>query len=600
MCSFVLCCVLFLIRTSALVFPFGNNVKSLRQSFVHATRSEDERSSTKRRSKKKKEESAWKPAWRSENARWYILQVYTGQEESVASMLRQALRDRPDVATRVEELVVPIEKVAGVRGKKVTAKSKIVYPGYIFVRIKMNKEIWELFSKAPKVMNFIGIDPGRRNGIGEVMPGYRGDVVPLPLLDEEAEHMLSVVARTHDQIETIAATYAIGDAVAIVAGPHAGERGLIRTVKHGELIVALIGAPTTFNIAIDPQHMRKLTPEETKIALQEKEEATKSVMQRKQDDDFQQDKEIVYGSASQEAQLRARREKKRNKKLATESHQDPRNKIVQQRPSRWEARASGTSTKDEDLLLSLLSDDDESFASVQDQGDEDLSFLDELLDDDTMSSSPPMSESMISSSMMINEKQGNDELLEEEDIEQGTKHPDIFNDNSLFTDDDFANENDDFDQVLMELEKDFEPETAIRSRSKLDNDDIHFLKEDDEDEEFLKNFLSDVDDPLVDSEDDDDEFLRMLGLGDDDDNLASSATQTDIRDDLFADIIIDNDENEDLSSPSLPPSPEAAEGNSLSSMTVPQLKELLKSRGLKVSGRKADLIARLEDAAKER
>ena len=93
------------------------------------------------------------------------------------------------------------------------------------------------------------------------------------------------------------------------------------------------------------------------------------------------------------------------------------------------------------------------------------------------------------------------------------------------------------------------------------SDDGADFEEDDEDESFA-SFLGSDEDDLGDE--DDAELLSILGIGGGGDDA-----------------------------PAVP----VASSESYDAMKVPELKALLKERGLKVGGKKAELVARLREAA---
>ena len=104
-------------------------------------------------------------------------------------------------------------------------------------------------------------------------------------------------------------------------------------------------------------------------------------------------------------------------------------------------------------------------------------------------------------------------------------------------------------------------------RSLLSDDGADF-EEDDEDESFASFLGSDEDDDLGD----DAELLSILGIGGGGDEEPAQASAP---------------------APAVP----VASSESYDTMKVPELKALLKEKGLKVGGKKAELVARLREAA---
>lgn len=69
-----------------------------------------------------------------------------------------------------------------------------------------------------------------------------------------------------------------------------------------------------------------------------------------------------------------------------------------------------------------------------------------------------------------------------------------------------------------------------------------------------------------------------------------------LEDDFFSSLMNDLAEDVELEPPAKKESNKSSEGNDLSSLTVPELKDKLRNRGLKVGGKKAELIDRLQGA----
>ena len=105
-------------------------------------------------------------------------------------------------------------------------------------------------------------------------------------------------------------------------------------------------------------------------------------------------------------------------------------------------------------------------------------------------------------------------------------------------------------------------------------------------------------------EDSDDDFFASLqqemghalneepsGKDDDGDDDGVS-----LEDDFFSSLMNDLAEDVELEPPAKKESNKSSEGNDLSSLTVPELKDMLRNQGLKVGGKKAELIDRLQGA----
>jgi transcription termination/antitermination protein NusG len=149
----------------------------------------------------------------SENSehRWYVVHTQTGSEEKAkvgleTKMVKTALKQF------VSEIVVPTEQVSEIRSGKKRITERKFFPGYILIRMEMNKESWYLVKTTPGITGFIG--PGRR---------------PTPISDLEVE---TVLKRTEDTETkpTPKVTFEVGESIRIADGPFANFNGTVMEV----------------------------------------------------------------------------------------------------------------------------------------------------------------------------------------------------------------------------------------------------------------------------------------------------------------------------------------------------------------------------------
>lgn len=155
-------------------------------------------------------------------SRWYIVHTYSGYEQRVEKTIREMMRTGQDKG-KIEEIVVPTEKVVElVKGQKKTSTRKF-FPGYVLVRMSLNDESWHLIQSIPKVTGFIG----NQNR-------------PTPLTDKEAEKILTTVESRKEQPRP-KYHFARGDEIRVVDGPFANFNGVVEDVNYdkGKLKVSV-------------------------------------------------------------------------------------------------------------------------------------------------------------------------------------------------------------------------------------------------------------------------------------------------------------------------------------------------------------------------
>ena len=127
---------------------------------------------------------------------WYMLQTANGFEGSVARTMRQAIAG--PLKGEVEKVFIPLLE------GETTVRDNSVMPSYIFVRMRMNKNLYQVVSNMNYVINFVGADYGRRSMNGQ-MSGGRGFVKPMPITDEAFENIIKLTKQKRGDDKVFAA-----------------------------------------------------------------------------------------------------------------------------------------------------------------------------------------------------------------------------------------------------------------------------------------------------------------------------------------------------------------------------------------------------------
>ena len=87
--------------------------------------------------------------------KWYVVHTYSGYENKVEQSLRERI-ERYGVEASFSEVLVPRENVTEtVKGERKTSARKF-FPGYILVKMELNKHTWHIVKDTPKVTGFVG------------------------------------------------------------------------------------------------------------------------------------------------------------------------------------------------------------------------------------------------------------------------------------------------------------------------------------------------------------------------------------------------------------------------------------------------------------
>ncbi|MBP6342346.1 MAG: transcription termination/antitermination factor NusG [Candidatus Omnitrophica bacterium] len=154
--------------------------------------------------------------------KWYVIHTQTGAEERAKAGLESRMATTA-LKQYIEEIVVPTEQVSEVRGGKKRISTRKFFPGYIILKMEMNKESWYLVKTTPGITGFIG--PGRR---------------PQPLTESEVNNILKRTVETESK-PSPKIIFEIGEAVRIAQGPFANFNGSVMEVypDRGKLKVSV-------------------------------------------------------------------------------------------------------------------------------------------------------------------------------------------------------------------------------------------------------------------------------------------------------------------------------------------------------------------------
>lgn len=144
-------------------------------------------------------------------ARWYVVNVYSGSEKKVAESIREqaVLKKMED---KILEVMVPTEEVVEVKkGARVNSERKF-FPGYVLVKMIMSDECWHVIRNTPRVSGFLG----SRNK-------------PQPISNAEAERIIKQMTEGVERPRT-AVDFEVGEQIRVSDGPFASFVGYVEEV----------------------------------------------------------------------------------------------------------------------------------------------------------------------------------------------------------------------------------------------------------------------------------------------------------------------------------------------------------------------------------
>ena len=164
---------------------------------------------------------------------WYIVQAYSGFEKKVVESIKDIL-SKNKLEQRLGEIMVPTHQVTEVKKGKRSKKERKYFPGYVLVKVELNKQIYHLIKNLQKVSGFLG----------------SGDK-PTPISDTEIQRILGQVSESAITQKS-GISFEIGEKVKVCDGPFASFNGLVEEIDEEKsrlkVSVSIFGRPTPVDL----------------------------------------------------------------------------------------------------------------------------------------------------------------------------------------------------------------------------------------------------------------------------------------------------------------------------------------------------------------
>lgn len=167
----------------------------------------------------------------AEAAKWYVVQTYSGYENTVKATIERTVESR-SMQELIHAAVIPMETVTEISdsGVSKTVERK-VFPSYLLVKMVMTDATWYVIRNIRGVTGFVG-SGGK----------------PTPLSEDE------VLALGVEKRE-IVVNYAVGDTVRIADGPLTSFDGVVEALdlekNKVRVVVSMFGRETPVELELD-------------------------------------------------------------------------------------------------------------------------------------------------------------------------------------------------------------------------------------------------------------------------------------------------------------------------------------------------------------
>ena len=86
---------------------------------------------------------------------WYTLRVISGKEKKIKETILYDV-SLTDLGDQIGDVLVPSENIVEMRDGKKKVRERVFFPGYLLVRLDMNKETKYLLENVNGVIAFVG------------------------------------------------------------------------------------------------------------------------------------------------------------------------------------------------------------------------------------------------------------------------------------------------------------------------------------------------------------------------------------------------------------------------------------------------------------
>ena len=164
---------------------------------------------------------------------WYIVQAYSGFENKVAENIKDVMAKNA-LESSLGEVLVPTHKVTEVKKGKRTQKNKKYFPGYVLVKLDLNKQIYHKIKNIQKVSGFLGPE-GK----------------PVPVSENEVKKIMNQLVEAETN-PSAGVSFEIGEKVRVCDGPFASFTGLVEEIDEEKsrlkVSVSIFGRPTPVDL----------------------------------------------------------------------------------------------------------------------------------------------------------------------------------------------------------------------------------------------------------------------------------------------------------------------------------------------------------------
>lgn len=152
------------------------------------------------------------------NKQWYVLRVVSGKELKVKEAFEKACSIYGNLKENLEQVLVPTEKVYVTRAGKKVLKEKVLFSGYVYVKVSFAEGVEDMMVNTTNVVNFVREREGGKK--------------PEPIPEAQIARMIGVAeADSAESEDNVPNDFIVGEIVKVTFGPFNGFSGEIEEVN---------------------------------------------------------------------------------------------------------------------------------------------------------------------------------------------------------------------------------------------------------------------------------------------------------------------------------------------------------------------------------
>lgn len=143
------------------------------------------------------------------NAKWYVLNIRTGYENSIQKELKQRA-EATGLGDKIVEILVPVQKKIFVKKGKQDVKEEKIFPGYVLIKMELDNRTWDIVTNTEGVRGFV-----------------KTDKYPKPLAESEVAAITKFMEIEQPSYKT---SFSVGEAVKITDGAFSDFIGSVQEI----------------------------------------------------------------------------------------------------------------------------------------------------------------------------------------------------------------------------------------------------------------------------------------------------------------------------------------------------------------------------------